>query len=129
MTPHGTINRYDYHGCRCVPCTEACRRTTEAWRMKARARPREDVPHGTKSGYWHWACRCKACTAAAAEAKRRQRERDHLRSIARQHDAPSTGWLIVWENGAQWVPDASDVPSVVEGKTLAWIIDLEALAR
>lgn len=34
---HGTRNGYDYHGCRCLPCTMAKRGYQQAWRARQRA--------------------------------------------------------------------------------------------
>ena len=66
MTPHGTPNRYNYHGCRCEECKSAKRQQRAA--RVARGVP--EYVHGTVNGYTGYDCRCERCRAAAAAAQR-----------------------------------------------------------
>jgi len=38
--PHGTIGRYEYHACRCDPCTAAAREARHRWRCSPAAKRR-----------------------------------------------------------------------------------------
>jgi hypothetical protein len=73
--PHGTVNRYTSHGCRCRLCKDAIR---DYEREKFGHRPREVVDaeraaqHGTESKY-RAGCRCESCRRAATQARRERR--------------------------------------------------------
>lgn len=71
---HGTVQGYNYYGCRCEACTQA-RRDYYGHRPRAELMT---AKHGTETYYQKYGCRCDACMAAAREAKRRRRERSRV---------------------------------------------------
>ncbi|WP_280455463.1 hypothetical protein [Nocardia brasiliensis] len=78
-TPHGTINAYQNHHCRCSECRAAKARYMRELRAKnARTvvngvHPR--APHGTVGGYDTYCCRCVPCKHAKQGFLRKQYER------------------------------------------------------
>lgn len=61
--PHGTLTRYQYHGCRCDECRRANREKQAA--LKGKPAPTHSV-----SGYRNYGCRCDVCREAHAHAER-----------------------------------------------------------
>lgn len=62
MVAHGTLSRYNNHGCRCEPCMDAMRtyRAEYAARKAAGAPTRRYRLHGTLDTYDD-GCRCRRC--------------------------------------------------------------------
>lgn len=77
-TPHGTINGYTNHSCRCDLCKSAWSDYNSA---RTRARIAQDLPpernHGEYSSY-KWGCRCSECKTAQ---RNRRRENKYLVSV------------------------------------------------
>ena len=67
--PHGTLNRYTYHRCRCELCREAARDVRQE-------RVGQKPPHhGTVSSYRNWGCRCVKCRRAERQDQRKKRQK------------------------------------------------------
>lgn len=66
---HGTLSGYQYHGCRCDPCTAANTLAVTTAKLKRIERARiegipDHVQHGIPSTYENWNCRCSPCVDA-----------------------------------------------------------------
>lgn len=75
--PHGSVNRYKKHGCRCETCrcgNATRKRLSNEQRSRKRRQGLAEFAHGY-SGYTNWGCRCWKCTDANAQRSRRSRER------------------------------------------------------
>lgn len=79
--PHGTVNGYDYHKCRCPECRAA---KSGYQRAHPRRPPKKPIPHGTITGYASYRCRCSDCQMAIREyeAKRRKSSNCYGNSVA-----------------------------------------------
>lgn len=80
--PHGEVSTYNYHMCRCIPCTTAWRDAVTARRQErqkllvdrgGRMVTTANVPHGRASTYQNWLCHCKPCKNAATRRKKEWR--------------------------------------------------------
>ena len=71
--PHGTLNGYQYHGCRCAECRSANHEKSVAWR--SRLSPEMANAHGVISTYTQYRCRCDACRIAWSAYQRSWRAR------------------------------------------------------
>jgi hypothetical protein len=62
---HGTVSRYNDHGCRCSDCREAIRAQAITRREVTQANGGTHpgpITHG-RSGYINYSCRCETCRA------------------------------------------------------------------
>jgi hypothetical protein len=73
---HGTVNGYNYHGCRCAECRATMNEFLRNWRAENRRRPVPGwVRHGSASTARNYGCKCDSCRDAVSDENRASRQR------------------------------------------------------